>query len=337
MTSRINSKAQKKKEADVNVSSLLLGAFALFLLLLLLKNAALSMEYIRKGMTVCAYTVIPSVFPFMVLSEILLTCPVDNARHSFLDALCRKTLALPKSGLLIIVLGLLCGFPIGARCAAEAYKSGQLTKEEAERILAVSANPSPAFLLGAVGISMRGNRNFGWALFGCLGVLSLLSALLLAKRGKKTGTTGLCSAPRSVPKNSWRTVVDAIKKAAQSMLTVCAFILFFTAIAGCVELVASRFGLSQEWCALASAFLELSGGAAAARELSSPWLSVAITALAAGWSGCCVHCQILSVCEDSKLSLKTYFSVKPVQGVLCALSMLLLCKLFPALLTVAPS
>ncbi len=335
MTFRINYEAQKKKRTAVSGSSLLLGASALFLLLLLLKNTALSMEYIRKGMAVCAYTVIPSVFPFMVLSEILLACTTDSTKCSYLEAPCRKLLSLPPKGLLLIALGLLCGFPIGARCAVEAYESGQLTKEEAERAVAVSSNPSPAFLLGAVGISMRGNRSFGWMLFACLGVLSLLFAFLLARRSNPKEAFVLCSSPRIAPKSGWRLFGDAIKKAAQGMLTVCAYILFFTAVTGCAEVVATRFGLPQEWIALIAAFLELSGGSAAARRLSSPWLSAAVTALAAGWSGCCVHGQIFSVCEESKLSLKPYLLVKAAQGILCALLMLLLCKLFPALLTVA--
>lgn len=338
MTSRINYKSPTKKRTAVNGSSLLLCVLSLFLFLLLLKNASLSMEYIRKGMAVCAYTVIPSVFPFMVLSEILLSCPTGNARHSFGEAACRKLFSLPLRGLLLIALGLLCGFPIGARCAAEAYESGQLTKEEAERAVAVSSNPSLAFLLGAVGISMRGNRGFGWALFFCLSFLSLLFALLLARRGKRKATTVIPgTSPRTAQTSGWRLFCDAVKKAAQGMLNVCAYILFFTAVTGCVSAVAGRFGLPREWLASVAAFLELSGGSAAAQELSSPWLSAAVTSFAAGWSGCCVHGQILSVCEESRLSLKPYLLVKTAQGVLCAGLMLLLCRLFPALLTVAPS
>ncbi len=336
MTSNLNYKIEKKKGTAVGGSSLLLGVFALFFLLLMLKNATLSMEYIRKGLTICARTVVPSVFPFMVLSEILLSCPVGAADLSFLDAPCRKLLSLPKSGLLAVALGLLCGFPIGARCAADGYEKGQLTKEEAERTIALSSNPSPAFLLGAVGISMRGNRFFGWTLFGCLSAISLLFAFLFARHSKKEPVAILRSSLCTAQKNGWELLANAVNKAAQGMLTVCAYILFFAAITGCFELVALSLGLPKEFIAFAAAFLEISGGTVSALSLQSPLLSAAMTALAAGWSGCCVHCQILSVCEGSNLSLKPYLLVKVIQGLLCALIMVLLCVLFPSLLTVSP-
>jgi hypothetical protein len=182
---------------------------------------------------------------------------------------------------------------------------------------------------------MRGNRLFGWTLFGCLSLLSLLFALFSARLYKKEYAVYLNSSNKDNQKSAWKILTDAIKKAAQGMLTVCAYILFFAAITGCFELVARGFGLSEEIIALSAAFLELSGGANAARHLSAPLLSAAMTAFAAGWSGCCVHCQIFSVCESSALSIKPYLMIKSAQGVLCALLILLLGMLFPDLLNVS--
>ena len=58
---------------------------------------------------------------------------------------------LPPQGASALVLGMLSGYPVGAQTAASLYASGQLTKEETERLLGFCSNAGPAFIFGMVG------------------------------------------------------------------------------------------------------------------------------------------------------------------------------------------
>ena len=49
------------------------GFFALFCLLLILRNPDTAIEYMTSGLRLCARTVIPSLFPFLVLSELIVS------------------------------------------------------------------------------------------------------------------------------------------------------------------------------------------------------------------------------------------------------------------------
>ena len=63
----------KKKAQRLPLGELCFGWFCLFCLVLILKNTQVAMEYIHQGLRLCAKTVIPSLFPFMVISEILVS------------------------------------------------------------------------------------------------------------------------------------------------------------------------------------------------------------------------------------------------------------------------
>lgn len=77
------------------------GFFALFCLLLILRNPDTAIEYMTSGLRLCARTVIPSLFPFLVLSELIVSgasaesfcarCRVCSPGCS----VCRRTAAVP--------------------------------------------------------------------------------------------------------------------------------------------------------------------------------------------------------------------------------------------------
>ena len=134
------------------------GFFALFCLFLILRNPDVAIEYITSGLRLCAVTVIPSLFPFLVLSELIVSGGIGRLLLRPVSGLLAGLFRLPPDGCCAILLGMFCGFPVGARAAVSAYDAGRLTRDEAERVICASTNPSSAFLLNAVGVSLHGNR-----------------------------------------------------------------------------------------------------------------------------------------------------------------------------------
>ena len=324
----------KKNTYQLTGGRLCFGWFCLFCLVLILKNAQIAMEYIHQGLRLCVKTVIPSLFPFMVISELLVSSGIGAALLRPVSSVFKRLLRLPDAGCCAVLLGILCGFPVGARCAVRALSTGELNREEAERVLLFSTNPSSAFLINAVGGSLWGNQKFGVLLY----LSTLLSQFIvglcfthLPKR-KETDRHSAVDFKSHIqePTSVGKFFTDAVASSANAILLVCAYVIFFSALGGTVNLALEHFCTPACLKAIIFGFLELSGGMSAAAALPSTPASALLCAFAAGWCGISVHCQLLSVCSGSGIRLRTYLLAKPAQGILCALIFGVLLCIFPA-------
>lgn len=319
-------------EGRPSVGRLCLGLLAGFCLLLLLRNAEIALRYCTEGLRLCAVTVIPALFPCLVLSEIVVSSGVGARLLRPVARPLSGLFRLPPEGACAMLLGMLCGAPVGARAAVSAYDRGALTREQTERIVAVSTCPSAAFLLGAVGTSMHGDRRYGAILLAVTLATSLLLAVLTARSAADDGDLAAPRAPvPCIPKGgTLRLLTDAVGQARTAMLNVTAYVIFFSAFCGTLASCAAQWGLSAPLRAALFCLFELSNGASAAAALSDPAASAFLTALAVGWSGLSVHGQVLSVCEGRGLRMGRYLARKALHGLMTA-------AVFTAVLRLCPS
>ncbi len=315
MTPVQHTKKRTRSTLLPDAAELLFGFCTLFCLLLLLRNAEAASAFMTRGLTVCAKTVIPSLFPFAVLSELIVSGQTIRRLICRVFSPLRRLLGLTDDGVCAVFLGMLCGFPIGTRCALHAYQRGSISRDEAERAIACASCPSPAFLIGTVGSTLLSDRRFGITLYICTLLSALLVGILfrLRARGQATQTVHVCPTVGVRPSAAKR-LTDAVGSATQSMLLVCAYIVFFSTIVGALGLILAPLDLPEPISAILHTIFELSGGAERAASLSSARAARLIAAFAAGWSGLSVHCQTLSFCSGHGLSLRPYLLGKALQG-----------------------
>ena len=295
----------------------LLFLLLFFFTLLLLRNAPLASASVRSGISLCLETLIPSLFPFMVLSEALRALPAAEGFFSRLAAPLTRLLAVSPVGGAALLQGLFFGAPVGAMALLHALESGRISRAECERLLGAATVPSPAFLIGAVGTSLLGSTRTGVLILLSVLLSSLLSLLLSRPRTAVAAPPPL--APSSAP-SAARLLTHAVRASARALLTVCAFVLFFSLLSG--ALGAALSSLPRELYATLAALLELSDGSARAAALGKKIPAACLSAFAAGWSGLSIHAQIYAICEGHGLSFRSYFLCKAVTGILSALLVL---------------
>ncbi|MBR5616217.1 MAG: hypothetical protein IKW66_05290, partial [Clostridia bacterium] len=103
----------------------LLGGTALLMALLLVSRSQITMEHMRSGMLICVRTMIPSLFPFMVVSELIVKSGAGEMAARYPAALLRPLLCIPSEAICALLLGWLCGFPVGSRVAADYLRAGR--------------------------------------------------------------------------------------------------------------------------------------------------------------------------------------------------------------------
>ncbi len=125
-------------------------------LLLLLAFPSLSIAGAKQGLLLWSNVVLPTLAPFMICTQLItLTGAVDRLMVPFAPIL-RALFGLSPSGGYILLCGLLCGYPLGARMSAQYLEKGAISLSEARYLLSICNHPSPMFLLGYVSDQLSG-------------------------------------------------------------------------------------------------------------------------------------------------------------------------------------
>ena len=274
---------------------------ALFAAALLVSPAEAS-DAARQGLSLCLQTVLPSLFPFFVLSSLLISSGGIDRLSRALEPLMRPLFHLGGAGAGALALGLAGGYPVGARTAAELYRSGALSKAEAERLLAFCNNAGPGFILGVCGGAVLREARAGAYLCLVHAASALLTGALLRPR----------KIERAAPRPRRRTEPKplafpaAVRDAFGAAWSVCGFVVIFAVILRFVTLLLPGR-------ALLAGFVELTNGALA---LSPDRGGFVLCAVFLGWGGLSVHAQTLSVLDGTGLSARWYFLGKALQAAL---------------------
>ena len=283
-----------------------------------------SAQAAREGLALCVQTVIPSLFPFFVLSSLLVSCGGAELLRALLAPLMRPLFALSGTGAAALALGLCGGYPVGARTVRELVDSGALTCEEGERLLAFCNNAGPGFLLGICGGAVFRSPRTGAALYLIHVAAALLAGTLLCRRLPPLSRSA--KPPRSSAGQSLAAAFPAaVQGALAGILNVCSFVVFFTVLAQLLLHALPAPLAAPLPLALLLGFFELTSGVMALPDSPAGFL---VCALLLGWGGWSVHFQTFSALAGSPLTAKYYLRGKAAQA---ALSLLLALPALPAL------
>lgn len=279
----------------------LLGVMAL-----LLVRSAVAGEAVRRGLTLCARSIIPALFPYFVVSGLFTSLGFAESVGRRLAPVTEHLFGVGGAGASALFLGLLGGYPVGGRTAGQLYRAGRLEKDEAQRLLAFCNNAGPSFILGVVGLGCFQSLRAGVLLY----VIHALSAVLVGVLQKKKGRPRR-SAPRplSPPEKILPAFIRSVQDSAGAMVRICGFVVFALVVQA---LLAELTGITHP---AALGFIELTGGVV--RLGSSPsdfvWAATLL-----GWGGLSVHGQTAAVLAGTGLRMDRYFLGKLLQAAVSA-------------------
>jgi sporulation integral membrane protein YlbJ len=293
-----------------------------------------AMEAAQSGVALCLNVIIPSLFPFFVLSTLLVDLGLSHYFGRTLQWIMRPLFRVNGACASALALGFIGGYPVGARTAIALYEKKLCSRVEAERMLAFCNNSGPAFILGVVGAGVFSSGRIGIFLYLAHTIASLCVGILFRfyKAGKGSTETNLPAAGFHAPRFS-TAFTGSVKSAFSGTLNICAFVLFFTVLirllflSGVLPGIARIFGsllapfggtqmgtehLLTGFVEMTSGVWSLAGGGALAGRLS-------MAAFMLGWAGLSVHCQVLSFIGNSGLSVRTYVAGKLLHGTFSAI------------------
>ena len=289
---------------------------AVFIALLFIKNSEITVTCVQDGLKNCFLTIIPSLFPFMVISETLNNCGALDILSSFLKLPAQKIFGISGKSLSAVLSGLVLGFPIGTRALTGLYDRNEVSEEEFRKVLGFCGIPSFSFTVNVVGAALFSNRSFGFAMYAATIVSAILTGAIFSSRKKYDYEF---MAPKKIYKKGTAEIItESISAATKAIIILCAYVIFFSCISGCI----SQAKAPKAITALVGVALELSTGTAASADLGGI-LGIALCGFTLGWSGLSVHFQTMALVSTRIKSYSSYYLQKFVQGLFCTVFSLL--------------
>ncbi|XMB28957.1 sporulation integral membrane protein YlbJ [Paenibacillus sp. BR2-3] len=138
-----------------------------------------------RGLAVWWDVLFPSLFPFFVISELLLGFGVVHLFGGLLDPFMRPLFRIPGSGGFVAAMGYVSGYPVGARLTAKLREQNLVSRIEGERLVAFTTSSDPIFLLGAVSVGFFHDASLGLILALSHYGGGLIVGLLMSFHGRK--------------------------------------------------------------------------------------------------------------------------------------------------------
>lgn len=313
----------------------------------------------KNGLVLWSTAVVPSLFPFFVATELLSYTNVVTYLGKLLNPIMRPLFNIPGEGAFAFLMGLISGYPVGAKIVSNFMEQGIVSREEAERMLAFTNNSGPLFIIGTVGITLFGNTTIGILLFithvlACISVGIVFKYLFKDKHSNITNfkvSRSKKHLEKSYKEYSYENsnnksndlgfsalgeiLGKSIMNSVSTIVMIGGFVVIFSVIisilnqsnllnglSNMLSPALSTIGISQELInAFLSGIVELTNGVSlvANTNIKGISINIIISAFLLGFGGISVLLQVFSIISKNGLSIKKYALGKLLQGVFAAL------------------
>lgn len=302
----------------------------------------------REGLLLWANSVVPTLFPFFVATELLNHTNFIPILGKYLNKFMRPIFKVPGEGAYAFLMGLISGYPVGAKIVCHLRENGLCTKDEGERMLAFTNNSGPLFIIGTVGISLFNNQIVGVILL-ITHILACITVGILFGFTKKDEDVKWNRYNVNTRQKDEKTLGgilgESIKNAISTILMIGGFVVIFSIIISILnnshilELVAkiispmvNSIGISSEFVKpILAGIIELTNGVKMVSEVAvvNYNLSIIISAFLLGFGGISILLQVSSIVAKTDLSMKKYIIGKFLQGIIASIYVFIILKFVP--------
>ncbi|MBR6033705.1 MAG: sporulation integral membrane protein YlbJ [Clostridia bacterium] len=302
-----------------------------------------NMSSSKEGLYLWANTIVPTLLPFFIATELLSHTFVVGFLGRILNPVMNPVFNVPGEGAFALIIGIISGYPTGAKIVSKFYKDKICTKIEAERLIAFTNNSGPLFIIGTVGISMFGDTRTGILLL-ITHILACISVGILFRFWKinKEKNVSVLRNKFLINKlensisfsNLGEILASSIMNSINTILLIGGFVMLFSVIismltrshilpicAFFLKPILNVFKINPELSnGIITGMLELTNGLNSISHIPIKQLSqsVIIASFLTGFGGLSVLLQVYSIISKEGLSIKPYLIGKLLHGIFAA-------------------
>ncbi len=292
-------------------------------IIMFLFNSQIILNGASLGLVLWFKTIVPTLLPFAILSSILLDLHAEDFIAKFLSPLSKPVFGLSPAGNYVLFIGLLCGYPLGAKTSAQLIREGRLSTKEGQYLMNFCNNLSPAFIISFVCGTLLNNTaiipKVLLILYGTPIVLGILSRLIYLKpknNNELSADNVFCySIQEKQQFNIINTLDKAIINASETLLKLGAYIIIFAIFSNLIE--ASHLPGSIK--TFLSVIVEVTNGCKIITSAAAPMIpnNILLPTLLSfiTFGGIAGLAQTAGMLHDTNLSLKQYIIFRLISSV----------------------
>lgn len=273
-----------------------------------------------QGFSMWAECVLPSLFPFMVITLIFVKTGIAEKASLPLKRV-TGLFKLPPAAGACFLLSLCSGYPAGSRVLTEFYENGSLSQADCKRLAPLCSTSGPLFIIGSVGFKMFGSKYAGIKILIAHILAVTVSSLIISLLSKRTAAAPLKRAPAD--KN---VLYNAFYSAVISVAVAGGFIAFFFVAAKFFSDFNLFYPLEKLLClfldegvaaAICTGLIEATTGCRAIAAFGTTRLNTAVAGFLITFGGLSILLQQLSYLTKTGVKPFAFIGVKLLQALLC--------------------
>lgn len=315
------------------------------LIVYIILNPRNCIEYTLNGAKLFFNSVFPSLFPFLVIVNLIFAFGGMEIYAKFFGKILCVPLGLPKECSVVLLASIFCGYPLGARYAEKLYENKIINKKTLQRLLNIATNGSPLFIIGTVGTVMLHSSFIGYVLLISNMISCIVMGFILPGRSTSKQNKGYIhssvaiTAIESESPNLGVALKTSLEDAVKTCLSIGSFIIIFSVITSIIKGSALYYTAINQLSILTPlptsvvngtflGLLEITNGCNILALSNLTLNSKAILcSFLIGFSGLSITAQVYSFVYTCKISMKRYLFFKTIQGIICAFITFLILKL----------
>jgi sporulation integral membrane protein YlbJ len=298
-----------------------------------------------RGLNMWWEIVFPSLLPFFIISEMLISFGVVTFIGIILEPIMRPLFKVPGVGGFAWAMGMASGNPAGAKLTARLRQEGEVTQIEAERLVSFTNSSNPLFIFGAVSVGFFHNPKLGVILAASHYLGNICVGLIMrfygrdqenhrSKSRKKLTFRSAFSAVHQTRLKDNRPIGkllgDAVTSSINTLLMIGGFIILFSVInkllyhlqitallANGVEVILSSLSFSEMFSIpFISGLFEITLGSKLTSQVHDASLlqQIMITSFILAFGGFSVQAQVASILASTDIRFQPFFIARIMQG-----------------------
>lgn len=296
----------------------------IILLFNILINKQLVSNTISHSLDIWLNILIPSMFPFFVISDILINYNIVNYIPKFITNTFSYLFNISNTCTTIFFLSLISGFPSSARNIKTYYEKNLITLKEANHILLFTHFSNPIFILSTISLFFLNNEFYGYIILISHYLGNIIIGILL--RNKSTIDNKNYTKDTVICQNFSKTLINSIKSSIDSLLLILGTLTSFLIIS---TFIIKYLNLPLYETTIIKGILEITMGL---KDLSllniNDIYKVIISTIFISFGGLSVHLQVVSNIVDTDIKYSNFFIARIYHAIISGIICYFLYKLF---------
>lgn len=285
------------------------------------------MEAVLFSFQIWKNNVFPSLFPFFLLSELLIQYGFVEFLGELLKPVMNRIFRISNQAAFIFVMSIISGFPSNAKYTKALLEEHKINEKEATKILTFTHFSNPLFILGTVSITFLGNREVGFLILFCHYITNLILGLLFRNYYPSPKTDCRVSIRKAITnmtlarqkkKVSFPLILtNALNHTIQTLLFILGVTTTFLII---TTLINQHITLSTFHQSILNGFFEMTQGLKYVSLLNIPLkIKGILTVMILSFGGLSVHMQLIGILSKSKIRYFPYFTARVLHATIASL------------------